>query len=171
MDGHWQATCDVQDAGDGLPCLLAGYTMGVRGYPTINLTRHLVTGMARRDRLAMGNKGDMMTDLLNLCRTSVVALYDAFPTVRLSIPTTRKQFNEEQAELQEAATKLGQLFALTEDESTRFIPDFIADAIAPARADVAAEAADVLYCLMGILEACGITPDELEAATVAKCAK
>lgn len=57
-DGHWQATCDVQDAGDELPCLLAGYTMGVRGYPTINLTRHLVTGMARRERLAMANKGE-----------------------------------------------------------------------------------------------------------------
>lgn len=110
-----------------------------------------------------------MTDLFNLCRTSVVALYDAFPTIRLSIPTTRKQFNEEQAELQEAVTTLeaARFWLPMTDANT----DDYRAIVHQMNADVAAEAADVLYCLMGILEACGITPDELKAATVAKCAK
>jgi len=95
-----------------------------------------------------------LTDLLALCRTSATALYAAFPTITLDIPTARKQFNEEQGELQEAATGL---FLLSRQPAWRI--------------HVAAELADVLYTAMGLAEACGISPDDLAAAVVAKCAK
>lgn len=101
-----------------------------------------------------------MTDLLTDLRRSASELYAAHD-LTLDIPTARRMFNEEQGELQEAATHYDDLAAFAtysfyEDKEHKF------------RAAIAEEAADVLYTLMGLMAACGITPEELDAAARAK---
>jgi len=43
-DGHWSCTCDTKDAGNGQPCALKGFTLGVTDYPTLDLAPYYTRG-------------------------------------------------------------------------------------------------------------------------------